>query len=100
MTDRAQRCHVCTRPCSDGYVCHACTEQARADLATRDLIAEVARLTGSSEATIEKALRKMVEAYNTNAEAIHALVDAATTGPHGSKGRVAQRSPYDIGRRK
>ncbi len=40
MTDRAQRCHVCTRPCPDGYVCHDCTEQARADLAGIALFAQ------------------------------------------------------------
>lgn len=38
MSD-VQRCHRCTRPCPDGYVCHTCTDAARQDLAGIALLA-------------------------------------------------------------
>lgn len=39
MSEQQQQCHICTRACPDGYVCHACTEKARADLAGIALLA-------------------------------------------------------------
>lgn len=65
--------------------------------------ARIADLMGAATDQVEKALRELIEVFNRNAEQIreaNEILERVAQEPDRRRGRSAQASPYDIGRKR